>query len=396
MESSRKNKSLYLTQEIKSMLEMCAHGLLKTVTALMNQHEYDMVNASGIYQGMSLPFPFILAPNGKKNLAVLKTAKQGDTLKLVCNGQVFGEICVHEIFAIDKESFFKKLMGGDLTSKKAKTLYDALGNYAISGSYALKQASYFADMIYLIEQRKLMLHAKNISAFMLQANPIHRVHERIIRICYDTSDLLVLFIVKPHKDDDLLPFELRQKILQLTIDNYFLANRLLVIPLDDSYLFNGANHVILNAIIVQNLGCTRFIIGRNHMGLSLFYESNQIHTIFDSLQGIRLDVQILSEYVYCKQCGTIVSIISCPHGAHHHIHYHTKSMLELFNLGIPPPNILVRKEISAMILEWLYPNRFKKMEQLYKGISPSNLLDEYGDKSFYSDFLSLYQAQMVN
>ena len=71
-------------------------------------------------------------------------------------------------------------------------------------------------------------------------------------------------------------------------------------------------------------------------------------------------------------------------------------MLELFNLGIPPPNILVRKEISAMILEWLYPNRFKKMEQLYKGISPSNLLDEYGDKSFYSDFLSLYQAQMVN
>ncbi|MDE7256141.1 MAG: sulfate adenylyltransferase, partial [Helicobacter sp.] len=124
MESSRKNKSLFLTREIKSMLEMCAHGLLKPVTALMNQHEYDMVNASGTYQGMSLPFPFILAPNGKKNLAVLKAAKPKEKLRFVCDGQVFGEIYVQEIFAIDKESFFKKLMGGDLTSKKAKTLYN--------------------------------------------------------------------------------------------------------------------------------------------------------------------------------------------------------------------------------------------------------------------------------
>lgn len=378
------------------MLTMCAHGLLKPVTALMNQHEYDALNATGIYRGMSLPFPLILAPNGKKNLAVLKSATRGETLNLVCERQVFGEICVDEVFKIDKELFFKNLMGGDLTSKRAKTIYRYIGNYAISGQYTLQKASPFAALLHHIEQRKTMLNAKKISAFMVQANPLHRVHERIIRICYDTSDLLILFITKPHKDNGLLPFELRLKILQLTIDNYFLPDRLLVIPLDDSYLFNGANHVILSAIAVQNLGCTRFIMGRNYMGLSLFYESNQIHTIFDNLQGIHLDVQVLSEYVYCKQCGTIVSISSCPHGAHHHVHYHTKSMLELFNLGIPPPNILVRKEISAMILERLYPNRFKKIEQLYKGISPSKLLDETGDKSFYSDFLSLYQTPMVN
>lgn len=376
---------------------MCAHGLLKPVTTLMNKDECDELEATGLFHGLSLPFPFILAPNGKRNIETLKDAQTGEMLDLLCEGQFCGQLCVSEVFRIDKESRFRSIMGGDLTSRRARTIYQQMGHYAIAGDYSLEPLSYYANIAGLIEERKKALNAEYISAFILQANPLHRVHERIMRLCYDTCDLLVLFILKPIEDNGLIPFDLRLQILQFTIKNYFSDDRLLIIPIDDVCFFNGSNRVILDAIIMQNLGCNRFIIGRNYMGLSLFYANNKTHTIFDELKGIHLDVQILSEYVYCKQCGTIVSLTSCPHGAHHHIRYHTKSLLELFNLGIPPPTILVRKEISSMILARLYPHRYRRVEQLYREIIPSTgLLDEYNDSSFYGDFLSLYQIAMVN
>ena len=66
MTSSRKNKTIYIDKEAVSALELVSEGLLYPVTKLMNKKEANEVASSGMINGKTFPFPFILAPAGKK------------------------------------------------------------------------------------------------------------------------------------------------------------------------------------------------------------------------------------------------------------------------------------------------------------------------------------------
>ena len=155
--------------------------------------------------------------------------------------------------------------------------------------------------------------------------------------------------------------------------------------------------MILDAIVAKNYGCDRLIIGQNHAGIGMYYDHNANKSIVDRLIGIDIEVGISSEYVYCNQCKTLVSVQTCPHGHHHHISYHSASILELMQQGLLPAAVLVRKEISAMIVASLYPNRFKNLSKLYYDIMPVNgLLEEHSEKDFYVELMRLYQTTSLN
>jgi len=111
------------------------------------------------------------------------------------------------------------------------------------------------------------------------------------------------------------------------------------------------------------------------------------------LTGIDIEVKLESEYVYCNQCTTLVGKSTCPHGQHHQISYHADSILELLELGLLPPTILIRKEISAFLLSKLFPQRFKKLEKLYYDLLPvEGLLKEHTEYDFYLELMKLYQT----
>ena len=101
----------------------------------------------------------------------------------------------------------------------------------------------------------------------------------------------------------------------------------------------------------------------------------------------------MPELVYCNQCRTIVSIKTCPHGQHHHIKYKSDTLKELLFSGILPPAILMRKEISAMILSTLFPNRFENFQKICNDLFPNvGLLEDRTQNDFYLDLMSLYQT----
>ncbi|RAX57608.1 sulfate adenylyltransferase [Helicobacter monodelphidis] len=397
MELSRKNKTLFIDRETIYILCLCKLGLLNPVHKLMNQQEATEVDQCGIYQGRSFPFPFLLTPSGEHNEKILKNTHEGEVLDIVCEGKKYGQIFVNEVFLINKEKRFQKIMAGDLVSQRAKYAYSHLGNYAVCGEYEIELQQNLVNIQQKIQDKVKELGAKRITALTLQANPLHRVHERIIRLNLEDSDLLVIFLFRPYGFTPLIPYQLRFKMLQHTINNYFSHDKLIIVPLDDTYLSSGANRIIMDALIAQNFGCNRMVAGSNYMGLSLYYDNNEINNIFNSLKGFNMDIKIINEYVYCTICNTIVCVKSCPHGHHHYVHYRAGTIMELYRLGIPPPPILVRKEISAMILNQLFPDRFKRLEKLYNDIIPNaqGMLNNYSDQEFYLNLLDLYQTNLV-
>lgn len=392
MASSRKNRALFIDQEAVSALTLLKAGMLSPVTALMNEKQSQDVLSSGMFMGKTFPFPLILSPSGKVNETILTSAQKGEILDLVCDNVVIGELCVDEVYPIDPRERLRQIYGTeDLSHPGVNATYKRLGKYAVCGEYSI-DLSPVQSLQNMIIEAKEQIGAQHTTAMFMAANPLHRAHERLIRQSLERTDLIVIFLHKPYNSADL-KYELRHQALQYFIDNFLPRNRVVIVPLESSYIFAGSNEVILDAIVAKNYGCDRLMIGQNHAGIGMYYDHNANKSIVDRLVGIDIEVGISSEYVYCNQCKTLVSVQTCPHGHHHHISYHSESILELMQQGLLPPAVLVRKEISSMIVASLYPNRFKNLSKLYYDIMPVNgLLEEHTEKDFYVALMRLYQT----
>ncbi|WP_297482688.1 sulfate adenylyltransferase [Sulfurimonas sp.] len=392
MTSSRKNKTLFIDKEAASVLELVKEGLLSPVTKLMSEAESLEVLQTGLINGQSFPFPFILAPSGKKNEEVIASLKKEEEVTIICDGEVFATLVVNDTFQIDPKERVKHIYGtDDLTHPGVMATIKRIGKWAISGKYTIFHKTKNQNKL-KIEAAKKLIDAKHTSSLMMGANPLHRAHERLIRQSLEDTDLLVIFLLKPYNSANL-QYEVRKEALEYFINNFLPKNRVIIIPLENSYIFAGYNEIIIDAIVAKNYGCDRLTIGRNHAGLGMFYDCNSNKSIIDKVTGINIDIKVASEYVYCDECKTLVSKNTCPHGQHHQISYHADSILELLEAGLLPPAVLMRKEISAFLLSKLFPNRFKNVEKLYYDTFPvKGLLEEHTEKDFYLELMKLYQT----
>ncbi len=395
MTSSRKNKTLYIDKEAASVLELVADGLLSPVTKLMCEAESKQVLETGLIDGKSFPFPFILAPSGKKNEEIIAALEVGQDIILLSDGEEFALLHVEETFQIDPHERVKHIYGtDDVTHPGVQATMKRLGSWAISGEYTLLKTKPNKGKIDILNAKK-RVDAKHTSSLVMAANPLHRGHERLIRQTLDSTDLLVIFLLKPYNTTNI-NYDLRHEALEYYLNNFLPKNRVIIVPLENSYIFAGYNEIILDAIVANNYGCDRLTIGRNHAGLGMFYDCNSNKSIVDRVVGIDIEIQIASEYVYCDQCTTLVSKNTCPHGQHHQISYHSESILQLLEAGLLPPAVLVIKEISSFLLSKLYPDRFKNLEKLYYDtFATKGLLEEHTEKDFYLELMKLYQTSSL-
>jgi sulfate adenylyltransferase len=395
MASSRKNKQLYIDAEALSTLALVQEGLIAPVTRLMTKEEALEVARTKMYKNVPFPFAFILSPSGKTNQEVLKNAKKGEVLELVNENKVIGELIVDETFEMDIEDRLTCIFGtADPSHPGVRETLPRLGKIAVSGDYKVEYPlikSSIKKVKKIIQEQ----HAKNVSGFMLYANPLNRSHERMLRQILDHADMVVLFLLKPFTPDGLR-FDIRYEAINSFIENFLPQNRVIIVPFENSYIFSGYNELVLDALVAKNYGCNELVITKNHTRLGSFYDKNRLNSIFDGLKGVKLKIRTVDHYVYCNKCRTLVSTSTCPHGQHHHIHYHSESIMKLIKAGIMPPSILVRREVSANILSTLFPDRFENIQELYDSLVPNEgLMEEHTEEDFYVKLMDLYQTSAL-
>jgi sulfate adenylyltransferase len=395
MASSRKNKQLYIDGEALSTLALVQEGLIAPVTGLMNEAEAIEVRETKMYKGVPFPFPFLLTPKGKRNEACLKSLEKGEIVDLMHEDRYVGELIVDETFIVEPDERLKCIYGtSDPSHPGVQNTIQRIGRVAVSGNYSVEYPLISGTK--KLVQRKIKEHnAKQISSMMLSATPLNRAHERMIRQAIDQSDMLVLFLLKPFNYDGLR-YDIRHTALMTFIENFLPQNKVIVVPLENSYIFAGYNELILDALVAKNYGCTSLVVGNNHAGLGLYYDQDEINSIFDASKDIKIEIKTAEQYVYCNRCRTLVSTTTCPHGQHHHVHYHSPSILRLIKAGMMPPSILVRREVSASILSTLFPDRFSHLQEMYDSIMPNDgLIEEHSEEDFYIKLMGLYQTSSL-
>jgi len=390
------NKLLYIDKEAVATLAMARDGLLKPITTLMNKSEADEVNKTGLYKGEVFPYPFILSPSGKRNNEVLSNANKGDLLTLICNHNPVGTITVNEIFPIDKEARVKQIYGTNSELHvEANDTASRLGDLAICGEYQL-EFNDIKEHKQQIDEMITNIEPKNISSIVLSGKPFHRVHERIIRSALEKCDMLIILLKKPFQDDEL-SYDVRYKTIEFFLDNFVTKDRVLLLPLENTYIFGGVNELTLNAIVSKNYGADKLLIGQNHSGLGAYWDHKKLISRVETLEKINISIELFSEFVYCDKCTTLVNKDICSHGSHHHVQYDKDTLMELFRLGILPPSILIRKEISSMILADLFPERTERLERIHQNLSTSSgLIDKFRDEDFYHSLMDLYNTSSLS
>jgi sulfate adenylyltransferase len=388
-------KALYIDTEALSTLALVQAGLIAPVTRLMNRKEAEEADRTQMYKGVPFPFAFVLAPKGKKNKSVLQSLEPGETVDLMCDGKRVGELEVEETFPIDPKQRLYNIYGtADPSHPGVKNTMSRLGEIAVSGPYTVTYPL-IEDNKKRIEQMINRTGAKYVSAMMIAANPLNRAHERMIRQAVSESDLLVLFLRKPFTHEGLR-YDIRFNALKRFVDNFIPRNKILILPFENTYIFAGYNELILDALLAKNYGCHQLVIGKNHGGLGLYYDQNRLASVFDHCKNIDIEIKTVDEYVYCDTCKTLVSTQTCPHGQHHHVHYHSESILKLIQSGLIPPPILVRKEVSANILASLFPDRFENLQEMHYSLMPgSGLLERQSEEQFYLKLIELYQTSSL-
>jgi sulfate adenylyltransferase len=193
-----------------------------------------------------------------------------------------------------------------------------------------------------------------------------------------------------------LRYDIRYDALNTFIDTYIPRSKVIIIPFENTYIFAGYNEIILDAILAKNYGCQQLVVGKNHGGLGLYYDKNRLNSVFAHCKNMDIHIKTIDEYVYCDTCKTLVSTETCPHGQHHHAHYHSDSIMKLIQSGLIPPPILVRKEVSASILSSLFPDRFENLQELHYALVPgSGLLEKQSEEQFYRKLIELYQTSSL-
>ncbi len=389
------HKSLHIDTEALSTLALVKAGLIAPVDKLMNAKEAQEVNATQMYQGVPFPFSFILAPIGNKNHKTLSSLTKGEVIDLITEGVKVGELTVDETFEIDPKERLCHIYGtSDSSHPGVKNTMERLGTISVSGDYHVNYPL-IEDNIKRIQSMISKTGAKFVTSLMLAANPLNRAHERMIRQAVSDSDLLVIFLRKPFTSEGLR-YDIRYNALSTYVDNFLPRNKVLIVPFENSYIFAGFNELILDALLAKNHGCHQLVVGKNHAGLGLYYDKNRLNSVFDHFKDININIKTVDEYVYCDTCRTLVGIQTCPHGQHHHVHYHSASIMKLLQAGMMPPPILVRKEISANILASLFPDRFSNLQELYYDLMPgSGLLEQQSEEQFYMKLAQLYQTSSL-
>ena len=393
MTSPRKN-SILINDEAFGALDLIENQIFSKFNRLMNEKEANEVYETGFLGGEPMPYAFVFAPQGKRNQETIKNAQKGEKIELInSSGESVGHINVSGSFKFDETKSAQNIFRANETESARQ----CCGKLAISGEIKI-----YGSALEKVKERivtvKKEQNAQKITAIMLTAEPFNRAHERLIRMTIDKADLVLLFLLKSHGADEVMSFALKKRVLEYFIQNYIPQNRLIIVPFENSSLFSSHLNPTLECIAAHRLGADKLVVGQNHAGIGMFYDHNVAHTVLERYKNdLNLEIVVLPELVYCNECKTLVSTKTCPHGQHHHIKYHAQTLKTLLLSGILPPAILMRRDISAMVLSELFPNRFENIQKLCDDLFPSNgLLEKQTEREFYEKLMKLYQTTSLS
>lgn len=318
-ELSNKTASLTLSLKQQCDLEMIANGAFSPLSTFNNQKDYEEILLNNrLSNGLVWPIPIVLDVPDQ----FLKSLDKNEYISLRnAEGFLLAILKVNEFWAPDKKeeanSVFKS---NDPNHPGVDYLFNHTNNNYISGELVPIQSNKYFDFTHLRKSPQevrdffRLNNWKDVIAFQTR-NPMHRAHFELTKLAMDehNSKLLIHPVIGISKPGDIDHFT-RVKCYQHII-KYYPENSVELSLINLAMRMAGPKEAVWHAIIRQNYGCNRIIIGRDHAGPGVNAEGKPYYQPYDAQELIaqyqeELEIKMVpfKEMVFAKNKKTFLPL----------------------------------------------------------------------------------------
>ena len=273
-----------------------------------------------------------------------------DEIYLEFKGKKVAKLEIEDVYKIKEDDILKIYKTNDINHPGVKKELKR-GKYRIGGKVFLLDDNLLKNALNPTKTKQFFKEKgwDTIVGFQTRNIP-HRAHEYLHRLGLEFCDALFINPLtgwKKKGDFSEIAVEVGYKAL---IGNYYTNLNIYFDTLKTPMRYAGPREAIFHAIIRKNLGCTHFIIGRDHAGVGDYYGKYEAQQLAKKLRD-KLDIKILTfkEPFFCPKCEQIVSENCCGHKDI--VRISGTKIRKILSNGEIPPKEFIRDEVAKVILE---------------------------------------------
>lgn len=282
--------------------EQIAFGTYSPITGFMDRETLESVlDDNRLTDGTVWTMPVVLQCNSG---AI--TFGRGDRIALAAStGRVHALLDVSDVYPFDREAVTARWFGTTSLKHPGVARVANGGDKFVAGDILLveRQPSPHRHYELTPAQIRLIFTHKGwdrVVGFHTR-NPAHRVHEHLQINALETTKADGLFInpiIGPKKPDDFLPDPI-MKSYQLLLELGVYPERRVLLGSFATYpRYAGPREAVFTALCRKNMGCSHFVIGRDHTGVGNFYASDANRRAFEALGDIGVTPVFFNDFGY--------------------------------------------------------------------------------------------------
>lgn len=336
---------MQINEEILQDIINIKTGLFAPLDGFMDSADYrNVVDSMKLSSGEVWTIPITLG---------LDEMTSDDMLELVFEDRVVATLEVEDVYKV-KEEDIKKIFGTDDSAHPGVKKELQKGSFRVGGKITLVDESILEGALNPQETKEHFkkMGYKTIAGFQTR-NPIHKAHEHLQRVALEICDALFINPLVGWKKAGDFSEEAVISGYKAMIDEYYNGLNVYFDTLKTPMRYAGPREAIFHAIIRRNLGCTHFIIGRDHAGVGGYYgkyEAQELARKIIQENDLGITLLLLSEPFYCKKCEQMVSDKTCKHSEEFIQKISGTQIRAMLSEGKRPSELFMRAEVADAII----------------------------------------------
>jgi pyruvate kinase len=305
-------KQINLTDEEVLDCEQIAVGTFSPLKGFLDKEDLTSVlSKNQLADGTVWTMPILL----QRNKSDFAHFRKGDLVNLVFRGSLFGTIEVSEIYQFDIDTLVNKWFLTNDKKHPGVAKISSRGEFFLAGNIRIKEQIFFNDFaenLFTPEQYRQIFNTKGwtrVVGFHTR-NVVHRAHE-FIQISalenYYADGLLISPVIGPKKSGDFKTEVILRAYSILIEKNIYPKEKVFLGSFPSYSRFCGPREAVFTALCRKNMGCSHFIIGRDHAGVGDFYTSKMTNDIFYSIHDLGIMPVFFENVFYNRKINKIVS-----------------------------------------------------------------------------------------
>ena len=354
-ERAAKLRAVRIDARAASELLLIATGAFSPLTGFQTKAAAQSVaDKMSLLDGTLWPLPILL----QLSAADAEGVRVGERVALTLDGEAIATLDVEDKFAVPSAEWAPKIFGTSDAAHPGVAALAKAGEIALGGPIEWLGEPTLPGLT--VEWRtptetraEFRSRGWSTIAGFQTRNPIHRAHEHVLRIALEVTDGLLLHPLVGETRAEVIPADVRMRCYRALLDNYLPEKYVKLTVLPAFMRYAGPREAIFHALVRKNFGCTHFLVGRDHAGVSGYYGPYDAHKLVRSVvdRGLGIQPIFFDEVFYCNRCGSMASRKTCAHPDDAHLSLSGTEVRRRLREGLPLPVEFTRPEVAAVLSE---------------------------------------------